>query len=88
MIEGKTHKERLLNYLIEYGSITSLESIRDLGNTRLSATIFQLREEGHCIPTEMTSVATRWVDQDGNRKKTSVAKYTLIRENVQLEIPI
>jgi len=38
-----THKTRTLNYLKEFGSITSLEAIRDLGNTRLADTIFRLR---------------------------------------------
>ena len=40
----QTHYTRLLDYLKNYGSITSLEAIRDLGNTRLSATIFILRK--------------------------------------------
>jgi hypothetical protein len=39
-----THKTRLLDYLTQHGSITSLEAIRDLGNTRLSATVFTPRQ--------------------------------------------
>ena len=74
---GKTHKERLLEYLKEYKSITSLEAIRDLGNTRLSATIFILKDEGHNIETESTQVSTRWTKTDGTRKTTTVTKYTL-----------
>lgn len=64
-----THKTRLLEYLNEYGSITSLEAIRDLGNTRLSATVFTLRREGHEIVSSSISVPTRW------GSKTQVAKY-------------
>jgi len=74
----ETHVTRLLNYLKEYGSITSLEAIRDLGNTRLSASIFVLKDKGHNIQTENTQVATRWTNKDGSRKTTTVAKYTLI----------
>ncbi len=74
----ETHKTRLLDYLKKYGSITSLEAIRDLGNTRLSASIFVLKDEGHNIETENTQVATRWTNKDGSRKTTTVAKYTLI----------
>jgi hypothetical protein len=76
-LTGKTHKERLLEYLKEYKSITSLEAIRDLGNTRLSATIFVLRNEGHNIESENTKVATRWTRADGTRKTTTVTKYIL-----------
>ena len=74
----ETHKTRLLDYLKKYGSITSLEAIRDLGNTRLSATIYVLKDEGHNIETEDAKVATRWTKKDGTRKTTTVAKYTLL----------
>ena len=77
----ETHKSRLLKYLKEYKSITSLEAIRDLGNTRLSASIFVLKDEGHNIQTENTQVATRWTNKDGSRKTTTVAKYTLNGSN-------
>ena len=66
-----THKTRLLDYLYEFGSITSLEAIRDLGNTRLSATIFTLRREGYDIASTSIEVKTRW------GTTTHVAKYTL-----------
>ena len=41
----KTHKERVLEYIQDFGSITSLDAFRDLGNTRLSASIWLLRHE-------------------------------------------
>lgn len=43
------HKKRLLKYLEKHGSITTKEAIEDLGNTRLSEYIRQLREEGYII---------------------------------------
>ena len=45
----KGHKARLINYLKENGKITTLEAIRELGNTRLSEYIRQLREDGYVI---------------------------------------
>ena len=64
-----THKTRLLAYLKEFGNITSLEAIRDLGNTRLAATVCDLRKEGHQIISSDVKVPTRW------GTKTTVTKY-------------
>lgn len=36
-------KNRVLNYILEFGSITQLEAYRDLGCSRLSEYIRQLR---------------------------------------------
>lgn len=56
-----THKERLLKWFDEVQPrITSLEAIKELGNTRLSGTIFILREEGYNIVSEDKRVPTRW----------------------------
>ena len=66
-----THKTRLIKYLKNYGSITSIQAIQDLGNTRLSATIFQLRELGWNFETEDVKVPTRW------GTTTIVTKYSL-----------
>lgn len=38
-------KNRVLNYMLEFGSITQLEAYRDLGCSRLSEYIRQLRIE-------------------------------------------
>lgn len=64
-----THKTRLLAYLEEFGNITSLEAIRDLGNTRLAATVCDLRKEGFQIVSTDTKVPTRWGTE------TTVTKY-------------
>ena len=44
---GKTHQERVLQYIVQFGSISSMEAFRDLGVTRLSAVIFCLKKKGH-----------------------------------------
>jgi hypothetical protein len=69
-----THETRLLRYLAQHKSITSLEAIRDLGNTRLAATICTLRKKGNDIASSSVDVDTRW------GTKTQVAKYTLHHE--------
>ena len=69
-----THKERLLEYLKEYDNITSLEAIRELGNTRLSAYIHQLKKDGYNITTTSIKVKNRY------NEFTTVAKYIYNRE--------
>tara|TARA_R110000744_G_scaffold205030_11_gene323806 strand:- start:432 stop:668 length:237 start_codon:yes stop_codon:yes gene_type:complete len=55
------HKERLVKYFTqEKPRITSLEATYDLGNTRLAATIFNLRDEGFNIESTQKRVPTRW----------------------------
>lgn len=44
-IEKKTMKSRVYNYMKECGSISSWEAIKELGCTRLSEYIRQLRQE-------------------------------------------
>lgn len=73
----ETHKTRVLSYIQKYGSITAIEGIRDLGNTRLSDTIFRLRNDGYNIVTEDLQVPTRWLDSKGNKKMSIVAKYVI-----------
>jgi hypothetical protein len=72
-----THKTRLLDYLKNYGSVTSLEAIRDLGNTRLSDTIFRLKKDGYNIDTDMVKVKTRFTKANGDSVLTEVARYSL-----------
>ena len=39
--------EKIVLYIQKFGSISSLEAFQDLGITRLSARIYELREEGY-----------------------------------------
>tara|TARA_R110000744_G_scaffold114918_1_gene214901 strand:+ start:168 stop:440 length:273 start_codon:yes stop_codon:yes gene_type:complete len=70
-----THKTRLFSYLEEHKTITSLQSIRDLGNTRLAATICLLRKDGYDIDSTFIEVDNRFGSQ------THVAKYTYTETN-------
>ena len=69
---NNTHYTRLLDYLKEFKHITSLDAIRDLGNTRLSATIYELRKDGYNIISEDLTVKNRWCNN------TIIALYKLI----------
>jgi len=69
-MSSKSHADRVLEHLNDFGTITSLEAIHQYGNTRLSATIFNLRGRGLDIDTKMIDVKTR-------HGSTQVAEYSL-----------
>ena len=48
----KTQKQRILDYIKEFGSITSLEAYSELGITQLGARLDQLKREGYMFSTE------------------------------------
>lgn len=56
----ETHETRLLSWFENHDTITQLEATRELGNTRLSATVFNLRNKGYNIITEPTKGKNRW----------------------------
>lgn len=56
----ETHETRLLKWFEEHDTITQLEATAELGNTRLSATIFNLRNKGYNIITEPTKGKNRF----------------------------
>lgn len=66
-----TRKQAVLDYIREHGSITSAEAFTELGNTRLSASVFELRREGHPIAREMVE------GKDRNGQRVRFARYTL-----------
>lgn len=71
----KTQAERVLEYIKRFGSITTLEAFRDLGVTRLSARIYELRARN--INIDSTSVTSK------NRygENCTYAKYYLRKED-------
>jgi len=75
MEKKKTQAERVLEYIQKFGSITTLEAFRDLGVTRLSARIYELRHYNG-LDIEKTTSANK------NRygEVCNYAKYTL-KEN-------
>ena len=71
----KSKKQIVLEYLQTHKSITILEAIYEMGITRLGAVIFLLKKDGYIIETTMKEVTAR------NGRKTSVAEYSLVKEN-------
>lgn len=51
--------DRVRDYIAEFGSITQLEALRDLGVMRLASRITDLRKEGVAIKCERIPVKTR-----------------------------
>lgn len=47
-----TQKDRIINYIREFGSISSWEAYSELGITQLGARIDQLKKEGYEFKTE------------------------------------
>lgn len=66
------HKERTLEWFKTKGGLTSKEAFEELGNTRLSATIKRLREEGYTI----ASVGEEGLNRFG--EKTKYVRYFLV----------
>lgn len=59
-MDKKYGYERVLDYIEQFGSITSLEAFNDLGNTRLSASIYVLKEKGYDIKSITESCKNRF----------------------------
>ena len=73
-----TGKERILNHLKKFGSITQLEAINLYWDWRLSDKIYRLKKDGYSIKTETLKV------KRADKTDAYVSKYTLedmIEEN-------
>ncbi|MBQ0113382.1 MAG: hypothetical protein KBT03_09655 [Bacteroidales bacterium] len=55
--------ERVMEYMRYNGSITSLEAINELGITRLSAVIFNIKEAGWDIRDKFIKVKNRFDEE-------------------------
>ena len=55
-----TQKDRIINYIREFGSITSWEAYQDLGVMQLGARIDQLQKEGYIFRTEWEHKKNRY----------------------------
>ncbi len=73
-MEKRTQADRVLDYIKEFGSITTLEAFRDLGVTRLSARIFELRNRGEEIESKNITSKNRFGEN------CTYAKYFLKKE--------
>ena len=66
-----TQNQRILDYINQFGGITQLEALRDLGVMRLASRISDLRRKGYYIVSENVSVKNRFGE------KCSIKRYSL-----------
>lgn len=69
------YKQRVLKYLVDFGSITTWEAITNFGATRLSAIIFSLKEDGYCFGEEWIEKTNRYGED------VKFKKYILLKDN-------
>lgn len=55
-----SQNERILQYMNEFGSITQLEALRDIGCMRLASRISDLKRLGYPIISEVEVVKNRY----------------------------
>lgn len=68
----KTIKERVYDYMKEFGSITGLEAYRDLGTFSLREAIRDLKKDGIVIQSKFETGANRW------GSKTNYKRYWIV----------
>ena len=64
-------QQRVFDFLVEEGSITTIQAFTEFGETRLSARIFEIRQKGVNISSEKIVVTNRF------KEKRYVNKYYL-----------
>ena len=73
-----TQCERIIRHLNDYGSITSIEAMREYGIMRLASRISDLRRRGYAIKVESIEGVNRY------NEKTRYARY--MKENEQWQV--
>jgi hypothetical protein len=71
LVNEETQDKKILNWLIKYESITSIQAIRAYGITRLSAIILRLKKHGHAIKSE--------IQYDESNRSIHWSKYSLVK---------
>ena len=66
--------QRVIDYMAEFGGITSLEAFQDLGITRLAAVIFDIKKMGIPIKTERVGATNRYGEA------VNFARYSIITD--------
>lgn len=75
-----TQCDKIVRYLNEFGSITQLEALQDLGIMRLASRISELKKEGREIKVELVKGTNRY----GEAVKW--ARYSLAEEQMKWEV--
>lgn len=69
-----TQRQMVLDYIHEFGSITPLEAIVDLGCYRLASRISELKKMGYPVASEFVAVKTRY------GRKSRIKRYRMEEE--------
>lgn len=56
----KNQRQRILDYINEFGSITALEAVRELGVLQLSSRLVELERDGIVFNKEQESALNRF----------------------------
>ena len=70
-----TQCDKVLEYIRQFGSITQLEALSDIGCMRLASRISDLRQQGYAIGRRMKTGKNRYGES------VSFAEYYLIEED-------
>lgn len=70
-----TQCEKVLAYMRQFGSITQLQALQDIGCMRLASRISDLRQQGIAIGRRIKTTKNRYGDS------VSFAEYYLIEED-------
>ena len=55
-----TQAQRVLDYIDQFGSITQMEALQDLGVMRLASRISDLKKQGYPITSNIEAVKNRY----------------------------
>ena len=69
-----TQTERILQYIEDFGSITQLDALTDLGVMRLASRISELRKNGCKITSKMDVVYNRYGE------KCTIKRYSMAKD--------
>lgn len=72
-----TQAQRVLDYMDEFGGITQLDALKELGVMRLASRISDLKKAGHPIRSETIAVKNRFEED------CYIKRYSLVREEAQ-----
>lgn len=67
-----SQKQRIINYIRQFGSISSWEAYKDLGVTQLATRIKELKEQGYEFRTEWENSTNRFGE------RTDYKRYYLV----------
>ena len=70
-----TQCDKVLEYMRQFGSITQLQALQDIGCMRLASRISDLRQQGYAIGRRIKTGKNRYGDS------VSFAEYYLIEED-------